>query len=52
MLLTLALLRKGYVTRYLNERLAVGLAAPVFCAAPKRQADHSHGPARGQENNL
>lgn len=26
MLLTLALLRKGYVTRYLNERLAFGLA--------------------------
>ncbi len=26
MLLTLALLRKGYVTRYLNERLAIGLA--------------------------
>ena len=26
MLLTMALLRKGYVTRYLNERLAIGLA--------------------------
>ena len=26
MLLTLALLRKGYITRYLNERLAIGLA--------------------------
>jgi cellulose synthase (UDP-forming) len=26
MLLTLALLRKGYVTRFLNERLAIGLA--------------------------
>ncbi|MDH3666900.1 MAG: glycosyltransferase [Paracoccaceae bacterium] len=26
MLLTLALLRQGYVTRYLNERLAIGLA--------------------------
>lgn len=26
MLLTMALMRKGYVTRYLNERLAIGLA--------------------------
>ena len=26
MLLTLSLMRKGYVTRYLNERLAIGLA--------------------------
>lgn len=41
MLLTLALLRKGYVTRYLNERLAVGLAAeslPAFFVQRARWA--------------
>ena len=32
MLLTLALLRKGYVTRYLGERLAVGLAPETLDA--------------------
>lgn len=41
MLLTLAMLRKGYVTRYLNERLAVGLAAeslPAFFVQRARWA--------------
>ncbi|MGB0661919.1 MAG: glycosyltransferase [Mangrovicoccus sp.] len=32
MLLTLAMLRKGHVTRYLNERLAIGLAAESLSA--------------------
>jgi cellulose synthase (UDP-forming) len=32
MLLTLAMLRKGYVTRYLSERLAVGLAPETLDA--------------------
>ena len=32
MLLTLALLRKGYITRYLSERLAVGLAPQTLDA--------------------
>lgn len=32
MLLTMALLRKGFVTRYLNERLAVGLAPESLSA--------------------
>ncbi len=30
MLLTLAMLRKGYITRYLCERLAYGLAPEKF----------------------
>lgn len=43
MLLTLALLRKGYVTRYLNERLAVGLAAESLSAFFVQRARWAQG---------
>ncbi len=43
MLLTLALLRKGYVTRYLNERLAVGLAPESLSAFFVQRARWARG---------
>ncbi|NOR31540.1 MAG: glycosyltransferase [Sulfitobacter sp.] len=43
MLLTLALLRKGYVTRYLNERLAVGLAPESLSAMYVQRARWARG---------
>lgn len=43
MLLTLALLRKGYVTRYLNERLAVGLAPESLSAFFVQRARWAQG---------
>ena len=43
MLLTLALLRKGFVTRYLNERLAVGLAAESLAAFFVQRARWAQG---------
>lgn len=43
MLLTLALLRKGYVTRYLNERLSVGLAAESLSAFFVQRARWARG---------
>lgn len=43
MLLTLALLRKGYVTRYLNERLAIGLAPESLSAMYIQRARWARG---------
>lgn len=43
MLLTLALLREGYVTRYLNERLAVGLAPESLAAFFVQRARWARG---------
>jgi len=43
MLLTLALLRKGYVTRYLNERLAIGLAPESLSAMYVQRARWARG---------
>ncbi len=43
MLLTLAFLRKGYVTRYLNERLAVGLAPESLAAFFVQRARWARG---------
>lgn len=43
MLLTLALLRKGYVTRYLNERLAIGLAPESLAAFFVQRARWARG---------
>ena len=43
MLLTLALLRKGFVTRYLNERLAVGLAPESLAAFFVQRARWARG---------
>lgn len=43
MLLTLALLRKGYVTRYLNERLAIGLAPESLTAMYVQRARWARG---------
>ncbi|WP_417250759.1 glycosyltransferase [Celeribacter sp.] len=43
MLLTLALLRKGFVTRYLNERLAVGLAPESLSAMYVQRARWARG---------
>lgn len=43
MLLTMALLRKGYVTRYLNERLAVGLAPESLAAFFVQRARWARG---------
>jgi cellulose synthase (UDP-forming) len=43
MLLTLALLRKGYKTRYLNERLAIGLAPESLSAFFVQRARWARG---------
>lgn len=43
MLLTLALLRKGYATRYLNERLAIGLAPESLSAMYVQRARWARG---------
>ena len=43
MLLTLAMLRKGLVTRYLNERLAIGLAAESLSAFFVQRARWAQG---------
>lgn len=43
MLLTMALLRKGFVTRYLNERLAVGLAPESLAAFFVQRARWARG---------
>ncbi len=43
MLLTLALLRKGFVTRYLNERLAIGLAPESLSAMYVQRARWARG---------
>jgi cellulose synthase (UDP-forming) len=43
MLLTLALLRKGFVTRYLNERLAIGLAPESLAAFFVQRARWARG---------
>lgn len=43
MLLTMALLRKGYVTRYLNERLAIGLAPESLSAMYVQRARWARG---------
>ena len=43
MLLTLALLRKGFVTRYLNERLAIGLAPESLSAFFVQRARWARG---------
>lgn len=43
MLLTMALLRKGYVTRFLNERLAIGLAAESLDAFFVQRARWARG---------
>lgn len=43
MLLTMAFLRKGYVTRYLNERLAVGLAPESLAAFFVQRARWARG---------
>lgn len=43
MLLTLALLRKGFVTRYLNERLALGLAPESLSAMYVQRARWARG---------
>ncbi|SHI88893.1 cellulose synthase (UDP-forming) [Palleronia salina] len=43
MLLTLAMLRKGYVTRYLNERLAIGLAPESLSAMYVQRARWARG---------
>ena len=43
MLLTLALLRKGFVTRYLNERLAIGLAPESLTAFYVQRARWARG---------
>ena len=43
MLLTLVLLRKGYVTRYLNERLAIGLAPECLDAFFVQRARWARG---------
>jgi cellulose synthase (UDP-forming) len=43
MLLTLALLRKGYITRYLDERLAIGLAAESLSAFFVQRARWARG---------
>ncbi|OOY07146.1 cellulose synthase catalytic subunit [Thioclava sp. F36-7] len=42
-LLTLTLLRKGYVTRYLNERLAIGLAPESLSAMYVQRARWARG---------
>lgn len=42
-LLTMALLKKGYVTRYLNERLAVGLAPESLAAFFVQRARWAQG---------
>lgn len=43
MLLTLALLRKGYITRYLGERLAIGLAPETLDAYFVQRARWAQG---------
>ena len=43
MLLTMALLRNGYVTRYLNERLAIGLAPESLSAMYVQRARWARG---------
>ncbi len=43
MLLTLAMLRKGFVTRYLNERLAIGLAPESLAAFFVQRARWARG---------
>ncbi|RYH00863.1 glycosyltransferase [Salipiger sp. IMCC34102] len=43
MLLTLVMLRKGYITRYLNERLAVGLAPESLSAMYVQRARWARG---------
>ncbi|MCA0921991.1 glycosyltransferase family 2 protein [Pseudooceanicola nanhaiensis] len=43
MLLTLVMLRKGYVTRYLNERLAIGLAPESLMAMYVQRARWARG---------
>ncbi len=43
MLLTLALLRKGFITRYLNERLALGLAPESLFAMYIQRARWARG---------
>ncbi|APZ52363.1 glycosyltransferase [Salipiger abyssi] len=43
MLLTMVMLRKGYVTRYLNERLAIGLAPESLSAMYVQRARWARG---------